>query len=237
MLEGFTWSPDRKKAWGQWFSLSLHCAKWSYSHKASNELQQSPSPTHKILSRCRCWKTLHYSLLLTRGCAILIHVCANKRVVVLESNKVEGRAVGEHVWPLKQRETSIITFSRLTPSSSTWWTHFKTMSQVTEMPFIQSLSKKTFMGDDLALKLVTNHKFYWFKNSLDKKLDAIVILTTVLATGPPIMLVLSTHISLSINHKHESDTHLMAMFLSQLRCPYQSQILLKTLAAPCQSMD
>ena len=47
-----------------------------------------------------------------------------------------GSAVGEHVRPLKQHETSVITFSRLTPSSNTWWTHSKAMSQVTEMPFI-----------------------------------------------------------------------------------------------------
>ena len=44
-------------------------------------------------------------------------------------------------------------------------------------------SEKTFMGDDLALKPVTNHEFYWFKNSLDEKLDAIVISTAALATG------------------------------------------------------
>jgi hypothetical protein len=37
--------------------------------------------------------------------------------------------------------------------------------------------EKTFMGDDLALKPVTNHEFFRFKNSLDAKLDAIVIST------------------------------------------------------------
>jgi hypothetical protein len=41
------------------------------------------------------------------------------------------------------------------------------------------------MGDDLALKPLTNHEFYRFKNSLDEKLDAIVISTAALATGPP----------------------------------------------------
>jgi hypothetical protein len=45
--------------------------------------------------------------------------------------------------------------------------------------------EKTFMGDDLALKPLTNHEFYRFKNSLDEKLDAIVISTAALATGPP----------------------------------------------------
>ena len=51
-----------------------------------------------------------------------------------------GWAVGEHVRPLKQCENPVITFSRLTRSSSTWWTHFKATNQVTETPFIQSLS-------------------------------------------------------------------------------------------------
>ena len=38
------------------------------------------------------------------------------------------------------------------------------------------------MGDDLALKPVTNDKFHRFKNSLDEKLDAIISSTAVLAT-------------------------------------------------------
>jgi hypothetical protein len=48
-------------------------------------------------------------------------------------------------------------------------------------------SKKIFMGDHLALKPVTNHEFYQFKNNLgrlDEKLDAIIS-TVALATGPP----------------------------------------------------
>jgi hypothetical protein len=45
--------------------------------------------------------------------------------------------------------------------------------------------EKAFMGDDLALKPVTNDEFYRFKNSLNEKLDAIVLSTAALATGPP----------------------------------------------------
>jgi len=41
------------------------------------------------------------------------------------------------------------------------------------------------MGDDLALKPVTIHEFHRFKNSLDEKLDAIVMSTAALAAGPP----------------------------------------------------
>jgi hypothetical protein len=47
--------------------------------------------------------------------------------------------------------------------------------------------EKTFMGDHLALKPVTNHEFHQFKHSLgrlDEKLDAIMS-TVALATGPP----------------------------------------------------
>ena len=45
--------------------------------------------------------------------------------------------------------------------------------------------EKNFMGDHLALKPVTSHEFFQFKNSLDEKLEAIAISTAALATGPP----------------------------------------------------
>ena len=45
--------------------------------------------------------------------------------------------------------------------------------------------EKSFMGDDQALRPVTNHEFHQFKNHLDEKLDAIAISTAALATGPP----------------------------------------------------
>jgi hypothetical protein len=101
-----------------------------------------------------------------------------------------GWAVGEHVRPLKQCKTSVITFQQV----DTLIKYLVDSLQSYESGHGDALHpipldpEKNFMGDHLALKPVTNHEFYEFKHSLnrlDDKLDTIIMSTVALATGPP----------------------------------------------------